>query len=128
MQHPQSVGINRKEDSRLVIQELAVGPKGPEELVESRILSEGRSVGPRSLGIGLGLDALGLSGSVGVDADLLMVGLGDDPLRLHLTRRAVLLGDLGPLGLHAFEDVLPVQLRTEEAANMDDDRHAAASR
>ena len=43
MQHPQSVGVCGKEDSRLVIQKLVVGPQGPEELVESRILPEGRS-------------------------------------------------------------------------------------
>src|SRR5207248_7093180 len=94
VQHPQNVGICGKEDSRLVIQQLVVGAQGPEELVESRILPEGCSIGARSLGIGLSLDALGLSGSVRVDADLLVVGFGNDPLRLHLTRRAVLLGDL----------------------------------
>ena len=97
-------------------------------MVESRILPEGCSVGPRSLGIGLGLDALGLSGSVRVDADLLVVGFGNDPLRLHLTRRAVLLGDLSPLGLHAFEDVLPVQLRRVDATDIDADHVDAVSR
>jgi len=128
VEHPQSVGVCGEEDSRLVIQQLVVGSQGPEELVESRILLEGCSVGPRSLGIGLGLDALGLSGSVGIDPALLVVGLGDDPLRLHLARRAVLLGYLGPLGLHAFEDVLPVQLRRVEAANIDADDVDAVSR
>jgi hypothetical protein len=97
-------------------------------LVESRILREGCSVGPRSLGIGLGLDALGLSGSVGIDPAFLVVGLGDDPLRLHLARRAVLLGYLGPLGHHAFEDVLPVQLWRVEAANIDADDVDAVGR
>ena len=58
----------------------------------------------------------------------LVVGLGDDPLRLHLARRAVLLGDLGPLGHHAFEDVLPVQLRRVEAADVDADDVDAVGR
>ena len=128
VQHPQSVGVCGKEDSRLVIQQFVVGPQCPEELVECRILPEGCCVGPRSFGIGIGLDALGLSGSIGVDAALLVVGLGDDPLRLQLTRRAVLLGDLGPLGLHAFEDMLPVQLRRVEAANVDADHIDAVRR
>jgi hypothetical protein len=75
VQHLQSADVCGKKDRRLVIQQLVVGPQGPEELVESRILREGCSVGPRSLGIGLGLDALGLSGSVGIDPALLVVGL-----------------------------------------------------
>src|SRR5450631_225151 len=71
--------------------------------------------------VGLGLDALSLSGSLRIDADFLLVGLGEDPLRLQLARRAVLLGDLGPLGPHAFEDMLPVQFRQVKAADVDAD-------
>src|SRR5450631_294228 len=71
--------------------------------------------------VGLGLDALSLSGSLRVDADFLMVGLGEDPLRLQLARRAVLLGDFGPLGPHAFEDMLAVQFRQVQAADVDAD-------
>src|SRR5205085_3239579 len=91
VQHPQNVSVCGKEEGRLVVEELVVGPQGPQELVESWILPEGCSIGARSLGVGLGLDALGLSGSLRVDADFLVVSLGDDPLGLQLARGAVLL-------------------------------------